>query len=242
MIGVTQLLSKPLFPIVAGETDPFGDGSLKSFYRFDNNFNDDSGNNYNGTGEAGLTFHASVKKVGTHSIINVGDATNRQFTLPNNFQANETVTFWIYLFNGSGDDLWRIFEKNNGDYYNWCNFAMHNIGGVTSVVAQIRYNSGYRYTNTNIPFSANYWNFVSYRYSSSGTHHFSLNGGTEIQLTSSAASGGAPPVPTTSTKTVGQVYSNGAAYIGSRFYMDHYRAFNRALTQSEITQLYNEHA
>ena len=243
MIGVTQLLSKPLFSIGAGETDPFGDNSLKSFYRFDNNFNDDSGNNYNGTGEAGLTFHASVKKVGTHSIINVGDASNRQFTLPNNFQANETVTFWIYLFDGSGDDYWRIWEKHDGTYHFW-NFAMYNIGGVTSVQAQTRGASSgnYRYTNQNVPFSVNTWNFVSYRYSSSGTHHFSLNGGTEIQLTSSLASGSAPPTPVTSTKTVGQVYANGTTFFNSRFYMDHYRAFNRALTQSEITQLYNEHA
>lgn len=227
---------------LGNELDPFGDGSLKSFYKFEANLNDSSGNNYNGTFENGVLFSAS-SKVGTWMLSNIGDAADRQFTLPNNLQANETVTFWIYLFDASGDDFWRIWEKHDGTYY-WWNFAMYNIGGVTSVQAQIRgpNSSNYRYTNQNVSFSLNTWNFVSYRYSSSGTHHFSLNGGNEIQLTSSLAAGGAPPVPTTSTKTVGQVYSNGAFFYNSRFYMDHYRAFNRALTQEEITALYNEHA
>lgn len=223
------------------ETDPFGDGSLKSFYRFDNNFNDDSGNGYNGTGESGLSF-STTRKVGTHSVINVGDATDRQFTLPNDLDVDETVTFWIYLVNASGDDYFRIWEKHDSTYVFW-NFAMYNIGGTTSVQAQIRQTtSKYRYTNDNISFSLNVWNFVSYRYKSDGTHHFSLNGGTETQLTSSLSAGAVPTVPTTTTKTVGEIYSNGSSFRDERFYMDHYRHFNRALTQSEITQLYNEHA
>jgi len=222
----------------ASDTDPFGDGSLKSFYRFDGNMNDDSGNSYNGTAEAGTSFSTSAK-VG-YSIINLGDASNRQIALPNYLQANETITFWIYLFNQSGDDFYRIWEKHDSTYTFW-NFAMYNIGGVTSVQAQIRNtSSNYRYTNDNISFAQNAWNFISYRYSSAGTHHFSLNGGTEVQLTSSLSSGGAPATPPNATTTVGQTYSNGVAYYNSRFYLDHYRAFNRALTQAEITQLYNE--
>jgi hypothetical protein len=221
------------------DTDPFGDGSVKSFYRFDNNMNDDSGNGYNGTAEAGTSFSTSAK-VGTHSIINLGDASNRQITLPNYLQANETITFWIYLVNLSGNDFYYIWEKHDSSYNFW-NFAMYNVDGVTSVQAQIRQTtSNYRYTNSNISFAQNTWNFISYRYSSAGTHHFSLNGGTEVQLTSSLASGGAPTTPLNATTAVGQTYSNGSAYTGSRFYLDHYRAFNRVLTQAEITQLYNE--
>ena len=234
-----SLLSGPLAGTAVGDTDPFGDGSLKSFYRFDGNMNDDSGNGYSGTAEAGTSFSSSAK-VGTHSIINLGDATNRQIALPNELQANETITFWIYLVNLSGDDYYRIWEKHDGSYNFW-NFGMYNIGGITSVQAQIRdTTSKYRYTNNNISFSQNTWNFISYRYSSAGTHHFSLNGGTEVQLTSSLSSGAAPATPSNATTTVGQTYSNGTAYHQSRFYLDHYRAFNRALTQSEITQLYNE--
>lgn len=224
-----------------GDTDPFGDGSLKSFYRFDGNMNDDSGNGYNGTAEAGTSFNSSIKKVGTHSIINLGDATNRQIALPNYLQANETITFWIYLVNLSGDDYYRIWETHDSSYNFW-NFAMYNIGGVTSVQGQIRQTtSNYRYTNDNISFSQNTWNFISYRYNSAGTHHFSLNGGTEVQLTTTLSAGGAPatPSPSNGTTTVGQIFSNGVAYYQSRFYLDHYRAFNRALTQAEITQLYN---
>jgi len=226
------------------ELDPFGDGSLKSFYKFESpNLNDSSGNNYNGTLENGVLFSANSKKVGTWSLTNIGDASNRQFTLPNNLQANETVTFWIYLYDGSGDEFWRIWEKHDATYWFW-NFAMYNIGGVTSVGAQTRgpSSSNYRYAQMNASFSVGDWNFVSYRYSSSGTHHLNINGGTEFQLTSSNAAGGVPPVPTTSTKTVGQIYSNGATFFNSRFYMDHYRAFNRALTPEEITALYNENA
>ena len=201
--------------------------------------NDDSGNGYNGTAEAGTSFSTSAK-VGTHSIINLGDASNRQITLPNYLQANETITFWIYLVNGSGDDYYRIWEKHDSTYIFW-NFAMYNIGGVTSVQAQTRANtSSYRYTNNNISFAQNTWNFISYRYNSSGTHHFSLNGGTEVQLTSSLSSGGVPATPSNGTTTVGQIYSNGGVFYDARFYLDHYRAFNRALTQAEITQLYNE--
>ena len=235
-----SLLSGPLAGASVGGSDPFGDGSLKSFYRFENNMNDDSGNGYNGTAEAGTSFSSSVKKVGTHSIINLGDAADRQITLPNYLQANETITFWIYLFNGSGDDYYRVWEKHDSTY-NFMSFGMYNIGGVTSVQAQIRdTTSKYRYTNNNISFTQNTWNFISYRYSSAGTHHFSLNGGTEVQLTLSLSAGGAPSPPSNATTTVGQIYANGSAYIGSRFYLDHYRAFNRALTQAEITQLYNE--
>lgn len=236
-------MNKRLFlsaPLVTSETDPFGDGSLKSFYRFDNNMNDDSGNGYNGSKDSGITFYP-LPKVGTHMLNSMGGASNKQITLPNNFTNDETVTFWIQLMN-TGSKQFDIFEKHTGTY-DFFSLGMDIYNGQDRVSAYVRNNtSTYRYASSNIDFALNSWSFITYRYNSAGTHHFSINGGTEIQITPTLSSGSAPSIPNTTNKKVGQQYVNGTTYYRTPFHFDHYRAFNRALTQSEITQLYNENA
>lgn len=244
MIGVTQLLSKPLFPIGVGETDPFGDGSLKSFYRFDNSLNDESGNNYNATKESTPTFQ-TFNKVGTHSIGPVGRVTTGQVTLPNNFSNNETFTCWVYsdAFYDT-DKTWRVFEMHISTY-EFLALTFTKVGSTQTMFAYIRTGTGsYRYASTTAFTFSNEWIFFTYRYNNStGTHYVSRNGGTETEMTTTATSGGAPSVPSTTDMILGQNYINGSTVVdNNRLYIDHIRHFNRALTQSEITQLYNEHA
>ena len=238
-------MNKRLFTgesLVINETDPFGDGSVKSFYRFDNNMDDSSGNGFNGSKESGITFSSSNQKVGTHMINSMGDASNKQITLPNSFNANETMTFWIKLLN-SGDRTFYIFQKKTAAYY-FLTLEMGVYSGQDKVFAYIRDStSKYRYASANIDFTLNDWSFVTYRYNSSaGTHHFSLNGGTEIQLTTNYSASSIPPVPNSTNTIVGERFFNGVTYNFTPFHFDHYRSFNRVLTQSEITQLYNENA
>ena len=238
-------MNKRLFTgesLVINETDPFGDGSVKSFYRFDNNMDDSSGNGFNGSKDSGITFSTNQVVAGTHMLNSMGSASNKQITLPNSFNANETMTFWIKLLN-SGDRVFYIFQKKTAAYY-FLTLEMGVYSGQDKVFAYIRDStSKYRYASANIDFTLNDWSFVTYRYNSSaGTHHFSLNGGTEIQLTSTLANGSVPAVPNTTNTVVGERFINGGTFYGTPFHFDHYRSFNRALTQSEITQLYNENA
>ena len=238
-------MNKRLFTgksLVINKTDPFGDGSVKSFYRFDNNMDDSSGNGFNGSKESGITFSSSNQKVGTHMINSMGDASNKQITLPNSFNANETVTFWIYLID-TGAREFHIFQKNTAAQ-RFLTFDMRVVSGQDKVFAQIRQNAGsYKYGEANIDFTLNAWSFVTYRYNdSAGTHHFSLNGGTEIQLTNTSSSSSVPVVPNSTNTVVGERFFNGVTYNYTPFHFDHYRSFNRVLTQSEITQLYNENA
>ena len=175
-------------------------------------------------------------------INSMGDASNKQITLPNSFNANETMTFWVYLID-TGVREFFIFQKNTAAQ-RFLTFHMGVYNGQDVVHAQIRYNAGsYRYASANIDFTLNAWSFVTYRYNSSaGTHHFSLNGGTEIQLTTNYSASSIPPVPNSTNTIVGERFFNGVTYNFTPFHFDHYRSFNRVLTQSEITQLYNENA
>lgn len=238
-------MNKRLFTgksLVINETDPFGDGSVKSFYRFDNNMDDSSGNGFNGSKDSGITFSTNQVVAGTHMLNSMGGASDKQITLPNTFNANETMTFWIKLLN-SGTREFRIFQKAISSY-RFLTFHMGVYNGQDKVFAQLRDGVGkYKYGEANIDFTLNAWNFVTYRYNSSaGTHHFSLNGGTEIQLTNTSSSYNLPAIPNTTNTIVGRRYFNGVIYYGTNFHFDHYRSFNRVLTQSEITQLYNENA
>ena len=110
MIGVTQLLSKPLgyVPAVA-VLDFFGDGSGIAWYKLQGNLNDESGN-YNATAPADNTpaegYTTSIVRFGTQSFAPTGSGSvsnGGSFTtsLPT---TKRTESFWVYQTARHNDD------------------------------------------------------------------------------------------------------------------------------------------
>ncbi|MAO21852.1 MAG: hypothetical protein CMJ25_13975 [Phycisphaerae bacterium] len=224
--------------------DPFGDGSCRAFYKLDSNVDDYSGNNLNGSSGSNIVFYnnttapydgyAYVPSVNANSIM----------TFPITPIPNETHTFWIKKPVLANNESVRIFTTGS-DYNSWWYAALYNISGVLKIYMQWRQGSAqYKYATASVGISVNStdWFFMTLRTNSS-SHFFSVNGGNETQLTDNLASGTMDNSFYSVDNTdmfVGRLYSNGALYYGEDFNLDHYRLFNRALTNTEIDTLYQE--
>lgn len=207
--------------------DIFRDASRVALFPFDNNVND-LGGQYNGRWHGSPSYQALKFGNGirtTHrnnyvSIPNLG----RAFSA-----ASWSVAGWVNFTGitrqGIGHILSVGFSTHNNPFYV---FAL-GTSSSTSAYATVK-----GYTNT-MPFAV-----------PTGITHVavSVNGSTATLYLNGASAGSLSGLPnivaTNPTFSIGRLTNVNSASNASTFFVDHLSVFNRALTQVEVTQLFQE--
>ena len=240
MIGVTQLLSKPLVvpPIVNAAPDPLNETDFKSHYSFNNTFNDSSSNSYHGTGNS--ASFVETGKFGSHYYATDGTSSDI-VSLPNLFNQNGTFTAWLYIPDDGTAKEWYIFSKTLSAY-RFLSFELSRdaTGLKAAAFARGITTSNYRYTSEYVNFPVNEWFHIGYYFNNSGVHAISVNGGSWNSLTSTLSNGSVPPIDTSPAMVIGRRYINGVAYYAAPFYIDEIRTYSSILTSSQMSTLANE--
>jgi len=223
--------------------DPFGDGSCRAFYKLDSDVNDYSGNNLNGSKGSSVSFSSSGGEYDGFANVTSVNA-NGIMTFPITPIPNETHAFWMRKPVMSAGQTLYLLTVGSGST-DWWSVGMFNDAGTLKMWMQWRQGSAqYRYTqqNVGISVSSTDWFFMTLR-TNDNKHYFSLNGGNETELTSTISAGTMNNSYYTTDNTnmfVGRNYINGTNFYGVGFDLDHYRLFNRNLTNTEIDTLYQE--
>ena len=210
--------------------------SLVAAYNGESNANDSFGSN-NGTAVGGLTY-------GTGKIGNafVGNGSNGYVSLPNNslnFTGSFSISFWVKMNNVA--NTYDIFVTNLNSvgsaygygflvYREFTNWAFQINGGDKLII--------YRHSSGSL--NNNQWYHVAVCKSSTSTNMY-ING--TLVSTTKATAGPVPtPVETfnptyTSTQPCSIVGAPGTGFLNGT--MDAVNFWQKELTQSEITELYN---
>jgi hypothetical protein len=197
------------------------------------NVNDTSGNAQNGTNVGGVTF--TTGKIGNAFTF---DGVNDYVALPNNslnLTGDFTISAWVnFATTGGAKDILSTFTFFGGNYfgfefYQYGSGLIFNIYNGTTTIASL--------PNAGAPLSTNTWyNIVITRKASTGTKMY-INGTLHVSNTSTQN----PVYTTTNYATIGG--SNlGGSYVnlaanGTK--IDGLTIWNKELTASEITSLYN---
>ena len=206
--------------------------SLYAVYKAESNANDSLAT-YNGTAQGGLTYTAG--KSGNAFTFN---GTNAYVTLPNNslnsLTGDFSVSVWVnFATLTSIGDILSTFTSFGGNYF----------GVELYVLAYFQfnvYNGTTTFTNlqnTGAPISTNTWyNLVITRKASTGTKMY-INGTLNVSNTSTQN----PVYTTTNYATIGGSNSGGSyvnlAANGTK--IDEVNIWNKELTATEVTELYN---
>ena len=212
--------------------DPFGDNSGRALYMFENNLNDESGN-YNASMYSGSAqYSALIKKVGSYSF----DSTGGDAAILDGLIQPETSP-WTSMW-------WWYKSSNSGlsDNRRMVDFKENSTSKGTTVVFE----------------SDNRWHFVL-RNNSGGTSNSklvgSLNNGVWHHICVGASGTGSSQTAfvyvngslvdthtnynrSDSSESNGIIVGTGYGGDSQGFY-DNFRLFNRALTASEIQQIYD---
>jgi len=198
---------------------------LVAWYPFNGNANDESGNGNN------CTVNGAILSPDRKGITNQAYSFNgnSSYIIANNtnvgnFSGNTTFCFWI---NCSTDATGMVMDKDNYDYY-W--FQIDNNG----LAFTISFDWNYSSTTQIIPRSQleNQWNFVcvmienfTYKVYANGVYVNSVD------------------IPQNAIINSQNLTFGRSSYWGHTYYTgktDDIRIYNRALTEQEIQQLYNE--
>lgn len=213
-------------------TDPFGDGSGVSYFTFDSNTN-----SFDGTGSIGggsATRSTSVKKHGSASLDLTANVWYRQGSIPGIFRASEstdrTYTFWV-----------RVNSAQNGSPINFSSYyvdgARSSFNITSSNVTQITWYNGSSYLTVHgATLTTGVWYFIGITLSGNGNSHATMQlwvNSTKYTTTSTSGSIGA-----WIERGIGKDHN--AGYFNG--YMDTLRGFNRILTDSEVSYIYNNDA
>jgi len=215
-------------------TDP----SIISYYRFEGNFNDSSGNGFNGTGSTSPTSVPSGGKFGGGYDWN-GTTDNINATLTGETPFNGAWTFnaWIEpdtLGEGVADDYARIFDMGGKT-----NFRLSSESGSNM---KMRFTQAYSgpdggWTTDDFVIPKNTYTMVSvvFNGTTAGTHPVIYVNGVVTAITNYAAPTGT--IETSTNYNLGNNVNSGVrAYDGA---MDDVSLFSRALTATEILNLYH---
>jgi len=194
--------------------DFFGDNSGVSLFRFEGNLNDDSGT-YNGTynsGNVGIAYSSSIKKFGTQSLTltQIGGNSYNHNPVSITNDAMGAVSYWAYLSSTPADDS-AIFNLN--------------FNREAQTTAFIRTSTTHSSIGRALGTGA--WKHIVI--TKSGSNVIIYINDTEFNKT--FTNGGDLTVNNIS------ISRNTDA---PKFFIDHVRFFNRGLSSSEVTQLYNE--
>lgn len=236
-------LGKRLFDSSIGCTtntlNIFGDGSCIAAYTFDGNVND-LGGNYNGTANS-ITYTTgqygqAASFNGSSSYVSLSNASTMLGT-----PSGQTISFWANhnTVPSSGYSGMTLLAANNGVSPNW-QITLYN-----AKLACDYFQSGSIYrqrASQTTTISANTWYHFVVTFDSSDANITQLYVNGQLETTTNTTSGGTysgginnPSFPI----TIGYR----PAY-GNTWYMDgeidQVRIFNKELSQTEITTLYNE--
>lgn len=215
--------------------------NLKAYYPFNSNANDMSGYGMNGTvNNATLTTdrfgnpNSAYYFNGTNAYIDLG-----QDSSINNITGNFTLSYWVNptstggcvfaSYSSQGGSSWRIISNIGGTATS---------GSPASGAASIAFMSSGAWQGSNtaantIPFSQ--WTHVAFTRNGTSMSTY-INGILNNTVTVSSGGISNPVSPPAMTRLGMNFPSNSSYYQGS---LDDIAIYGRALSQSEITQLYN---
>lgn len=221
----SELFSTPLF----------SDGNLNAYYRFSSNSNDSTANSNNGT-DTNMTYGSgqfgnAAQFNGTNAYISVADSTSTSIT------GDMTIHCWVYISNVTTNARGELFAKwqSSGNNLSFLLYQQANSGRFTfnhSSDGSTTLSTEFMQTSGGV--TANTWTMLDF-VKSGTTGTFYLNG-------SAVSDNGQTLFSTTSDSSV-------ATYLGVRNdgglssywagNMDDLAFFSRALTPTEISNLYN---
>ena len=210
---------------------PPSTNGLVAYYPFNGNANDESGNNLNGT-VYGATL--TTDKSGTPNKAYYFNGSNNYIKILSNTLLNlptYTIAVWINVerFSGSNAEAGEILAKGIYPNYNY-NLAA-GVNNTNTLGTGTTSNGNYADFQSTNTFNAKTWYLLAV-----------TNDGSNLKMTVNTVSNGSISVGTIQT-------NNNDIYIGRYegdtrwFYkgkIDDIRIYNRALTETEIQQIYNE--
>ncbi len=207
--------------------------NLVAYYKLDGNSNDSVGSN-NGT-DTNVSYSSSYGKInqgtsfnGSSTIISVPLNIYSIFNGSNNW----SFSCWI-KYNTTGTNLC-IFRSSNGDSNNGynTNFNIYKISGENFSVARADGSGTINICTTSSTYSSGIWYHLTATYDGSNIKLY-VNAGTPTSLSSTliASSG--------NVGRFGLWVENSTSYYWYNGYIDEVGIWSRALTSTEVSQLYN---
>ena len=228
----TAATVESLDPLSEDTTDTLqvlGDSSCVAHYKFENNENDESGN-FNGTGTA---IQYAAGRYGQAASFN-GSSSNVDIgSFGSVFQQNFTVSLWFNL--NSLSALNNLFSSQD-DYYTYI-MARND---TNKVQAQVEIAPSTAYAINSGTITTNTWYHAVITVSSTDGFKFYMNN--ELQGTESAATGNLQTMSGNSFIGAYQSTTPGTFEYPTDGKIDQVRVFNKALSSSEVTTLYNENS
>jgi hypothetical protein len=224
----------------ANSLDPFGDGSLKHFYKLDGDVKDSVGDAHGTVNGTGTFVNAKHGK----GFRNISTADNNNITIPNHdITPNNlgTISAWVSDIWTSNDNNSRILSIGKGginNKYAWCVFNISTDGietcyGATNgtvykgkVFSKTALVSGLNHIVATYPLNYNSREFKLY-----------INGVEITDFTIHPQEGSGQPHSTFGGQAMIAGYSGQNNHSATGI-VDHIQIFDRILTQDEITKLY----
>ena len=198
-----------------------------ALYQLDTNTNDTCGSN-NGTNN-NVTFNTSIKKYGTASAEFNG--TNADIDLPAGINGTTmSVSFWIYIdATVSSDQVVFELQGTGGGGANQDGYGVFFTAGGGGKLYMQTLNKNSNHTRSNVAIPASQWLHIAAVWVA-GSRTFYID--TVAQTTG----GTQTSYLTMNANTIGS-RGSGEFFDG---YIDQARIFSSALTQAQVTELYNE--
>lgn len=215
-------------PVQAGLSD-----GLVAYYPFNGNANDESGN-----GNDGIVYDSTLSndRFDSNSSAYSFDGVDDSIKFGDNFDSYQSITLsvWVYLegaLNSSGDPHAILYKFGSGEksfYLNWVpnsNYFSSRFYGDPNCSADSCWVGGVSDTNPTLQ----QWYFLTAVFDN-GNAKFYINGELENEADSSLT------IPNTdSVLTIGTASDSGSPFNGK---IDDVRIYSRALSDTEIRQLY----
>jgi hypothetical protein len=208
----------------ANSTNPFGDGSLKHFYKLDENLDDTIPNGLNLSSVGTVTYVSGKFNQGT-KLTDLGEMYINQ----NVFASNGTVNMWIKLIQYKNDTtLFATNNLNEGSQYVNALYVLSN-GKLQIVGRETSGDAFTRYATSNETVFLNHLTMLTIT---------KTDNRVEIFKNGILVCGADKASFDTSSFKTHFGYHNSTEHADSTMF-DHIQIFDRVLTQEEITQLYN---
>jgi hypothetical protein len=203
---------------------------LVAYYPFNGNANDESGNGNNGTVNGAQT---SSDRFGNSNLAYSFDGLNSGIDFSNIFQfhlnGDASISFWVKPEISQNYQGSILFSSPGSLDFNRYNFYLRTIQNTTFAIDYKEPFTNTHYFVETIPFATGAWsNVVLSRFNN--TYNLFVNG-----VLQSSGDDISPNLPNSIGWTLGNDNASGSDFIGS---LDDIVIFNRALSPSEIQQLY----
>ena len=220
-----------LYPSIASataielfSTSLFTDGNLQNYYRMEGNSNDSKGS-ANGT-DTSVSYSSTGGQFGQYASFN-GTSSKIESTIASNLSGSFTINLWVYR---TGSFFTGLIESHVASYNNYWIYITDT--GGNKIRASLYDGSQNPFIDSTNTVSQNAWHMITFvRNTGTGKLQLYVDG-------SSAATDVSDPTtaPTYSAFDIGS-RTNGEELFTGR--IDDVDIFNRVLTSTEVSQLYN---